>query len=63
MHWYQGDNVVEKVSFANNLSKVDEFEFAGCNHAGLYSYDSEAGNYEVADIVAWMELPKPYEEK
>lgn len=57
-------NVVETVSFANNLSKAHEFDFYGCNRAGWYNYDSEYGqNYEETNVLAWMELPKPYVEK
>lgn len=58
-----GFDFVEVVSFANNLSKVDEFDFFGYNRAGWYDYDSEVGHYEVTDVVAYMELPKPYKEK
>lgn len=53
---------VQIVIFANNLSEANEFEFLGCNYAGWYDIDSD-GYYEVSDVVAWMELPKAYEEK
>ena len=28
-----------------------------------HNYDSEYGDYEVSDVIAWMELPKPFENK
>lgn len=55
-----GFDFVEVLSFANNLSNVDDFDFFGFNHAGWYDCDSEVGHYEVKNVVAWMELPKPY---
>lgn len=58
-----GYSSIQILSFANKLSKADEFEFFGINRAGWYDYDSEAGNYEVGTVVAWMELPKPYKEE
>lgn len=55
-----GKNLVQTVNFANNLNKIDPFNFFEYNRAGWYDHDSEYGDYEVEDVVAWMELPKPY---
>lgn len=59
---YSNLSFINVVNFANNLRDVDEFEFYNYtyNRSGWYDYDSEAGNYEVKDIVAWMELPELY---
>lgn len=57
-------NLVKTVSFANNLNKADINFFGNdYNRAGWYDIDSEVGCYEESDVVAWMELPKPYVEK
>lgn len=61
-HKYSNLSFINVVNFANNLRDVDEFEFYNYtyNRSGWYDYDSEYGNYEVEDVVAWMELPKAY---
>lgn len=43
--------------FANNLEKVDNFDFKGIKRAGWYSY-KDGDYYEVDDITHWMPLPK-----
>lgn len=47
--------------FANNLEKVDAFDFKGIKRAGWYSY-KDGDYYEVDDITHWMPLPKPPKE-
>ena len=53
------------VSYANNLNKVDKYDFPGKEYKrpGWYSYDSEYGHYETGDeITHWMPLPAPPKE-
>lgn len=50
---------IETICFANNLHKADDYHFLGSKRPGWYNIDSE-GPYEVVNVVAWMELPKPY---
>lgn len=45
--------------FANNLKKVDKYDFYDANRNGWYDYDSEWGYYEVSNITHWMPLPEP----
>ena len=47
-------------TWATSLKSVDEYMFADSDRPGWYNYDSEYGNYEVHDIIAWTELPEPY---
>lgn len=42
--------------FANNLEKVDNFDFKGIKRAGWYSY-KDGDYYEIDDITHWMPLP------
>ena len=60
---YFNHNSIDIMSYAENLSKIDEFDFCGVNRAGWYDYDSECGYYEVDRVIAWMPLPSMYEEK
>ena len=53
------------VSYADNLNKVDKYDFPGKEYKrhGWYSYDSEYGHYETGDkITHWMPLPEPPED-
>ena len=47
--------------FANNLEKVDKFDFKGIKRAGWYDY-KDGDYYEVDDITHWMPLPQPPKE-
>ena len=47
------------LSFARKLSSRGN-EFIGKHYSGWYCYDSE-GYYEYKDVIAWMELPEPFE--
>lgn len=47
--------------FANNLEKVDAFDFKGIKRAGWYSY-KDGDYYEIDDITHWMPLPQPPKE-
>lgn len=47
--------------FANNLEKVDNFDFKGIKRAGWYSY-KDGDYYEIDDITHWMPLPQPPKE-
>ena len=52
---------VQIKSFAEDLYKVDEFDFHDKKgQCGWYDYDSEAGYWEDTKVIAWMPLPKPY---
>lgn len=47
--------------FANNLEKVDNFDFKGIKRAGWYSY-KDGDYYEIDDITHWQPLPEPPKE-
>lgn len=58
--------------YSENLNELSEDDFPEDNHSGWYNYDAEDGyfyNMEFAvgnlkrEVVAWMPVPKPYEEK
>lgn len=52
---------VQIKSFAEDLYKVDEFDFCDKKgQCGWYDYDSEAGYWEDTKVIAWMHLPEPY---
>ena len=52
---------IDIMSFANDLNKVDEYDFPSHKFAsGWYDYDSEWGYYQCTKVIAWMALPKPY---
>ena len=52
------------LKFAKDLYEVDEYDFPDDKGiAGWYDYSSEVGYYPVDDVLAWMELPEPYEEE
>ncbi len=55
-----GEPRIDIRSFANDLNKVDEFDFPK-HKCGWYDYDSEYGFWEDTRVTAWMPLPKPYE--
>lgn len=55
-------NKIQLVKYANNLSKVDKYDFDFNTNPGWYDYDSEYGYYPVGNVVAWMELPEAYKE-
>ena len=54
--------IMQVLSWANILEKVDDFDFCNKKHGGWYEYDSEWGYCERHEVVAWMPLPKPYKE-
>ena len=53
----------EIARFANILEKIDDFDFYNIRRPGWYRYDSEYGYYEIDNVIAWMERPKPYEQE
>ena len=56
-----GNVLVEILSYANDLYKIDKFDFNDKKGVdGWYVYDAEFGCYEVDNVVAWLPLPKPY---
>lgn len=55
--------MMQVLSWANDLEKVDDFDFYNEKHSGWYEYDSEWGYCERHEVVAWMPLPKPYREE
>ena len=57
---YTDRRVVQIVSYAKNLSKIDEYDFQGDTGDGWYLYDGEYGYYTVNDVIAWQSLPSPY---
>lgn len=54
-----GEPRIDIRSFAQDLSKVDEFDFPK-QKWGWYDYDSEYGYWEDTRVIAWMPLPEPY---
>ena len=54
--------IMQVLSWANVLEKVDDFDFYNEKHGGWYEYDSEWGYRERHEVIAWMPLPKPYRE-
>ncbi|MBO7731283.1 MAG: DUF551 domain-containing protein [Methanobrevibacter sp.] len=50
---------IDMKSFAEDLNKVDEFDFPK-HKCGWYDYDSEYGYWEDTKVIAWIALPKPY---
>lgn len=53
----------EIARFANILEEIDDFDFYNARRPGWYRYDSEYGYYEIDNVIAWMERPKPYEQE
>lgn len=53
---------IDMKPFAKDLNKVDEFDFPK-HKCGWYEYDSEYGYWENTNVIAWMPLPKPYQEE
>jgi len=54
-------NYVHICNFANKLSDIDDYEFEGEDRPGFFNYDSEYGYIEKQGVIAWQELPEPYE--
>ena len=52
--------MMQVLSWANVLEKVDDFDFYNEKHGGWYELDSEWGYCERHEVIAWMPLPKPY---
>lgn len=55
-----GRRITRIRSFAENLNKVDEYDFP-INKCGWYDYDCEFGYWEDTEVVAWVSLIEPYE--
>ena len=55
-----GESIIDMMSFAKDLYKVDEFDFPNKHRCGWYGYDSEYGYWECITVIAWMPLPEPY---
>jgi hypothetical protein len=55
-----GELIIDMMSFAKDLHKVDEFDFPNKHKSGWYDYDSEYGYWECTTVIAWMPLPEPY---
>jgi len=55
--------IMQVLSWANILEKVDDFDFYNKKHGGWYELDSEWGYCERHEVIAWMPLPKPYREE
>lgn len=56
-----GGNICEIATYATNLYKIDEYEFADKkNTPGFYGFDGEYGYFEWSDVIAWQPLPEPY---
>jgi len=49
-------------SFAQNLKKIDQYDFFHAKGCGWYDYDSEVGYWRDKGVKAWMEFhfPEPY---
>ena len=52
-----GRATIDVCYFAVNLKSIDKWDFRE-KRSGWYDYDSEAGYYEISNIVAWTKLPK-----
>lgn len=57
-----GNKIIGVCSYANNLEKIDEYDFYGKNHGGWYDYDGEYGYFECDNVTYWMPLPEPPKE-
>ena len=56
---------VEIANYADNLYKVDKYDFydfKGKKRAGWYIYDGEYGYLELDNVLGWQELPSDYKE-
>lgn len=49
---------IQIYSYADDLYKVDEFDFHEDAGAGWYDYDDEVGYYQVTNVTHWMPLPE-----
>ena len=51
------------LSFAQSLKSADNYDFTMLeeDHPGWYDYDGEWGYYEYRNVLAWAELPEPYQ--
>jgi hypothetical protein len=60
-----GSTIVDIAHFTANMHKYDKFDFPNKDEKrpGFIKYDGEYGNYEVRNVIAWMELPEAYREK
>lgn len=53
--------VYDVISFANDLYKIDEYDFYDeKGQKGWFYYDREYGYCEDDSVIAWMPLPEPY---
>ena len=57
---YTDRRVIQIVSYAKNLSEIDEYDFRDDRGDGWYSYDGEYGYYAINNVIAWQPLPSPY---
>ena len=53
---------VKIANYADNLYRVDKYDFEGKKRAGWYNYDGEYGYYELENVLRWQELPSDYKE-
>ncbi len=61
--WQNGYLNVDILNFANDLNAINKYDFPDeeCyGRSGWYECDSEYGDYEIDDVIAWMPLPEPY---
>ena len=49
---------IQIYSYADDLYKVDEFDFHEDAGAGWYDYDDEVGYYQIPNVTHWMPLPE-----
>ena len=49
---------IEVRRYADDLYKVDEFDFHEDAGAGWYDYDDEIGYYQVTNVTHWAPLPE-----
>ena len=53
--------VYDVISFANDLYKIDEYDFYDeKGQKGWFYYDREYGYCKDDSVIAWMPLPEPY---
>ncbi len=55
--------IFDKYSVVDIVNYGEMDNFGKLKKVCWYDHDSEYGDYEVDNIIAWMELPEPFEKK
>lgn len=59
----RGHKYVDCVSFAQDLYRIDPFDFHGRKGKSGFYYDNEYGFGEYGGVTNWMHLPEPPQEE